>query len=116
MAVVVGTGVVLKGVKGDPGVAGTNGVNGIDHIIKSGVPQTSDGTGRANGSSYQVLETGEIYLWNGSAWTDTGYTSRGSQIFNGSGAFVAANYPKAVAGLDYYFQTDTGTLYPLVNG
>jgi hypothetical protein len=116
MAVVAGSGLVLKGANGTAGTNGTNGTNGISHILKSGAPQASDGTGQPTGSTYQVLENGELYTWNGTAWSDTGYTARGSQIFNGTGAFAAANYPKAVAGLDYYLQTDTATLYPLVNG
>lgn len=119
MAVVAGTGLVLKGVKGDQGIQGlqgTAGTNGKDHIVKSGAPQASDGTNLVSGSTYQVLENGELYSWNGTAFTDTGYTVRGSITWNGTGAFSAANFPKAVAGLDYYLQNDTGTLYPLVNG
>lgn len=112
MAVVVGTGVVLKGAQGTPGVAGPIGVS---RLYGTGAPTASTFANYPSGSSYVQSDTGEVWGWNGTAVSDTGYTMRGSRIWSGSGAFSTTNFPQAVGGLDYYFQTDTQTQYPLVN-
>jgi hypothetical protein len=112
MAVVVGTGVVLKGTKGDPGAQGQQGVS---RLYGTGAPTATTFANYPAGSSYVQTENGEVWGWNGTAVSDTGYSMRGSRIWSGSGAFSSSNFPQAIGGMDYYFQTDTQTYYPLVN-
>lgn len=73
-----------QGLPGEPGLDGTEGVQGPagprgadgTSIVIDGYSETIDGlpdlTGNPAGPSYIVMETGHIYFWNGTSWTDGG--------------------------------------------
>ena len=77
-----------------------------------------------NGDLYLDLANGEIYRFDGTSWGDQGYSLIGptgpagsaglrcTQIFTGSGPFVASNYanPAPAAG-DLYLDTASANLF-----
>jgi hypothetical protein len=106
------------------GGMGVTGVSGASFYSGPAAPTASAPANPNNGDLYLDLANGEIYKFVNGAWSDQGYSIigppgqvgspgiRGSQIYSGSGSFVASNFtnPSPAAG-DLYLDTSGPTLY-----
>jgi hypothetical protein len=65
----------LASLQGAPGADGADGQDGTGFVIKGTVPTEADLVGipsPAVGEAYQVVATGDIHVWSGTAWVNLG--------------------------------------------
>ena len=68
------TPVASIGIVGPTGPTGPTGAAGTSFIVKGSVPTVGDlpSSGNTTGDAYIVTATQDLYVWNGTAWTNVG--------------------------------------------
>lgn len=122
MALLFGSGVSLKGPKGDPGTAGAAGTQIYQ---ATGLPDSTLGVA---GDYYLATDTGVLYQKTASGWPSSGTMLRGAKgdmgvtgvsgasFLSGSGNPSGITFPTAPNNGDLYLDLAAGEIYKYADG
>ncbi|RYF08876.1 MAG: hypothetical protein EOO40_07665 [Deltaproteobacteria bacterium] len=98
------------------GGMGITGMNGATFYSGAAAPTSSSPASPSKGDLYLMLTTGEIYRYDGSAWSDQGYSikgppgQRGTVTSSGAGAPTSSSPVGPLSG-DRYINQSNGEVY-----